>query len=167
MTIWPRSSPETILKLPIFAMGISFPLDGTAPLRPRCADKGQPVAGAAASARSVSEGRCGRAFLFREERRHAGGRKFGKHRCGKPAKRSALLTWARIERGRTGRFCRKGCQMPIACKCLGEHRPRPSSHGGKPAGATGMPRLPLHALTRSTLIGRHERAHSPERRSSV
>src|SRR3546814_3072855 len=82
-------------------MGISFPLDGTAPVRPRCADKGQPVAGAAASARSVSEGRCGRAFLSREERRNAGGRKFGKQRCGKPAKRSVLLTWARIERGRT------------------------------------------------------------------
>src|SRR3546814_11482205 len=105
-------------------MGISFPLDGTAPVRPRCADKGQPVAGAAASARSVSEGRCGRAFLSREERRNAGGRKFGKHRRGKPAKRSVLLTWARIERGRTGRFCREGRQMLIECTGSGESWPR-------------------------------------------
>jgi hypothetical protein len=71
-------------------------------MRPRCADEGQSVAGAAASARSVSEGRGGRSFLAREERRHAGGRKFAPHRCGKYAKRSVLLTWARVERGRTG-----------------------------------------------------------------
>src|SRR3546814_9276379 len=51
-------------------------------------------------------------------------RKFGKHRCGKPAKRSVLLTWARIERGRTGRFCREGRQMLIECTGSGERWPR-------------------------------------------
>src|SRR3546814_12967935 len=51
-------------------------------------------------------------------------RKFGKHRCCNPAKRSVLLTWALIERGRTGRFCREGRQMLIECTGSCERWPR-------------------------------------------
>src|SRR3546814_8545964 len=83
VTIWPRSSPETFLKLPIFAMMCVTFTSGPRQSRPRCAGRAGRQTAPQPKARSEAEDGSDQTFLVRGERRNAGGRKSGQSRCGK------------------------------------------------------------------------------------
>src|SRR3546814_2666490 len=91
VVICPRNSPETFLNVPILAMSHSFLGSGrTIAASMRIGRQRGPAV--QPQARSAAEDRAGTSFLFREERRHAGGRKSKRRSCTKPGQRSGAVT---------------------------------------------------------------------------
>src|SRR3546814_4946522 len=68
VTIWPRSSPETFLKLPIFAMMCVPFTSGPRQSRPRCAGRAGRQTAPQPKARSEAEDGSDQTFLVRGER---------------------------------------------------------------------------------------------------
>src|SRR3546814_10821174 len=85
VTMLPRNSPETFLNVPILAMMHSF-LGSDRTIAVSMRIEGQRGPAVQPGARSKAEDGARPSFLFREERRHAGGRKRGARGCTKPVK---------------------------------------------------------------------------------